>query len=177
MNMIHFGSIENMDSGIIPEEIYDMTIQRNTLAIQNYFIQHLPLMYSFIGLNGALKLSNDLNASKKCGCFYRIPWKTHYNNQRISLLFSQQVDLYRYTIQFSETSNVKYVSSIALDIIQNIGLYLYFISNNLEPCFLYQKPWYKQNFTNIQQFRIYIITYQNYINPTNNLTNRNLYQG
>jgi hypothetical protein len=181
MNIINFGSTENMDNDVIPEEIYNLTIQRETLQIQNYFITHLPLMYSFVGFNGALKLSNQLNANKKCGCFYTFPWKTHYNELngtvKTILLFSQQVDLYRYMINFSETSNMKYLSTIALSIIQDISLYLYYISNNLDPCFLFQKKWYKQNFTNIHQFRIYIMTNMIYVNPTKNLLYRNLYQG
>jgi hypothetical protein len=169
MQVIDFGSIKNMDIDVIPEEIYDLTIQRETEKIQNYLIKHIPLLYSFVGFNGALKLANQLNYNKKCGCFYKIPWKTHYdeikNVNSTILVFSQQVDLYRYMIQEANNSNMCYLSQIALTIIQNISLYMYYISNNLDPCFISQKKWFKNNFNSISAFRIYIMNNMKYINP------------
>ena len=49
MIIINFGTTENMDKEIIPEVIYTLTINKNTINIQDYFIKHIPLLYSFVG--------------------------------------------------------------------------------------------------------------------------------
>jgi len=169
MIIINFGSTENMDNDVVPHVLYNMTINKETLNIQNYLITHIPLLYSFVGFNGALKLANQLNANKKCGCFYVFPWKTEYDEingtAKTSLLFSQQVDLYRYMIANSNTSHMKYLSTIALQMILQINLYLYYISNNRDPCFIFQQKWYSENFTNINAFKTYIMSNMRYINP------------
>ena len=173
--IINFSSSAEMDNAIIPEVIYNETINKEKLKIQNYFILHPRLMYSFIGFNGALKLSNQLASNKKCGCFYNIPWKTHYSEQNntkmTSLSFSQQVEEYRYMILFwtpsPKTSHMQYLSEIALSMILDISQYMYYLSNNLEPCAIYQKQYYKNNFNNPVVFRTFI--HRNLINiPQNN---------
>jgi len=170
--IINFGSTENMDMQIIPEVIYDMTINKETQKIQDYFVLHPLLMYSFVGYNGALKLANQLSSNKKCGCFYNIPWKTHYdslnNTKETTLSFSQQVEEYRYMIKFwtpsPKMSYMQYLSEIALRMVLDISQYMYYIGNNLEPCFIYQKKYYKNNFNSERAFRIYIFKYFSNIN-------------
>jgi hypothetical protein len=162
--IINFITTENMDMGLIPEEIYDITINKNKKQIENYFILHPLLLYSFVGFNGALKLANQLNSNKKCGCFYNVPWITHYaavNNTKItSLSFTQQVEEYRYMILYwtpsPKISYMQYLSQIALSMILDISQYMYYTSNNLETCSISQKDYYKNNFTNMKQFRYYI---------------------
>lgn len=175
MIIINFGTTENMDKEIIPEVIYTLTINKNTINIQDYFIKHIPLLYSFVGFNGALKLANQLNVNKKCGCYYILPWKTHYAEMndtiKTSLLFIQQVDLYTYMIKNSNTSYMKYLSGIALQMVLNINLYLYYITNNKDPCFIFREKWYKDNFTNENTFRTYIRLNMQYINPRQQYSN------
>lgn len=166
--IINFGTTENLDMQIIPEAIYTMTINKETLQIQNYFILHPRLMYSFVGYNGALKLANQLSSNKKCGCFYNIPWKTHYDEEngtkQTSLSFSQQVEEYRYMIRYwipsPQKSYMQYLSEIALSMVLDISQYMYYISNNLDPCGIYQKKYYMNNFQSPTQFRLYI--FKNY---------------
>ena len=162
--IINFGSTENIDIGLIPQEIYDITINKERKQIENYFILHPLLLYSFVGFNGALKLANQLNSNKKCGCFYNIPWKTHYsyqNNQKLtSLSFGQQVEEYRYMILYwtpsPKISYMQYLSEIALGMILDISQFMYYTSNNLESCRIFQKDYYKNNFSSMKQFRYYI---------------------
>jgi hypothetical protein len=168
--IINFGTTENLDTQIIPQEIYDMTLNKETEQIQNYFILHPKLMYSFVGYNGALKLANQLSSNKKCGCFYNIPWKTHYdyvnNTKETTLSFSQQVDEYRYMIQYwipsPKLSYMQYLSEIALRMVLDISQYMYYISNNLDPCFIYQKKYYHHNFKSERAFRTFV--FKNFAN-------------
>ena len=162
--IINFGTTENLDIEIIPEEIYNMTINKEKLKIQNYFILHPSLLYSFVGFNGALKLANQLNSNKKCGCFYTIPWKTHYDfindTKSTSLSFAQQVEEYRYMILYwtpsPKMSYMQYLSQIALTMILDISQYMYYLSNNLSSCKIYQQKYYIDNFKNSTEFRYYI---------------------
>lgn len=155
-----------IDTAIIPNELYDMTIARQKLQIQEYFVRHPKLMFSFVGFNGALKLSNQLAYDKKCNCSYTIPWITKYQVDNdikipIALTFSQQVAEYRYMISHwypvQQISNMHYLSNIALGIIQELGIYRYYLGNNLEPCPYTNKPYLKNVFgDNKRQFMVYI---------------------
>lgn len=165
--ILPYDTPEQIDNAIIPNDIYEATIERRKRDIQSYFITHPQLMYSFVGYNGALKLSNQLFSVKKCGCFYKIPWVTKYqadNNKRgeaVRLTFNQQIQEYRYMIQFWNPSpvisNMMYLSQIALAIIQQISLYRTYLSNNLEYCSIYSEPYYKENFKSTRQFQVYVI--------------------
>ena len=46
--------IKELDRLLIPNEIYNLTIQKNTDALNTYFINHPNLMKSFIGFNSTL---------------------------------------------------------------------------------------------------------------------------
>ena len=158
-----------IDVALIPNAIYDDTIERNKKNIENYFITHPKIMYSFVGFNSALKLSNQLASQRKCNCFYLIPWITKYQadhdktGQRMRITFNQQVMEYRYMSQFwlpsPVISNMMYLSRIALGIIQQISLYRTYLSNNLEYCTIYTEPWYINNFQTQKQFYVYVIKY------------------
>lgn len=171
--IINFTTTEALDNDIIPQEIYNLTINKETLQIQNYFILHPKLLYSFVGYNGALKLANQLSSQKKCGCFYKLPWVTHYayvnNLKDVSISFSQQVEEYRYMIRFwtpsPKMSYMQYLSQIALAMILDISQYMYYLSNNLEPCTIYTKKYYTNNFSSPQVFRYYI--FKNFANINN----------
>ena len=162
--LTYFTSTEEMDQQIIPYVIYNETINREKEKIQDYFILHPALLYSFVGYNGTLKLANQLSSNKKCGCFYTLPWKTYYshvnNLGKTTLSFSQQVEEYRY------------LSEIALGMVLDISQYMYYTSNNLEYCTIFNKKYYTNNFTNPKLFRLYIYSNfakinRKYIYPTN----------
>ena len=168
MSIIIFTSIKELDQNIIPYAIYNETINREKIKIQNYFILHPHLLYSFVGYNGALKLANQLSSDKKCGCFYKLPWKTYYdsvnNTKETSLTFSQQVEEYRYMITSSNInvniSYMQYLSQIALAMILDISQYMYYTSNNLDTCTIFYKKYYINNFKSQLVFRKYI--YKNF---------------
>lgn len=160
---------QEVDYDIIPEDIFNETLAQNTEFIENYFILHPAFLYSFVGYNGALKLANQLNSDLKCGCFYNLPWKTHYdtvqNVKNSKLSFSQQVVEYRYMISHMKDRNrpvfsyMQYLSNIALTMILDINLFLTYRANNLYYCNLSNKPYYKNNFKNDKQFHVFILTH------------------
>lgn len=158
-----YGTTEELDKYLIPEEIYTETINKQKFKIQNYLILHPVLLKSFVGFNGALKLANQLASNKKCSCYYYMPWKTHYdelyNKKKTILSFTQQVDEYRYMIlnwtPSPRMSYMQYLSQIALGMILEIKQYIYYISNNLDPCSICIKPHYKNNFSE-RSFKTYI---------------------
>ena len=168
--IINFETTKELDMAIIPNAIYNETINKETEKIRNYFILHPYILYSFVGFNGALKLANQLNSNKKCGCFYNIPWKTYYGvqnnlNKPLSISFTQQVEEYRYMILYwtpsPEMSYMQYLSQIALAMILDISQYSYYQSNNLETCTIFQKKYYKDNFKNKREFALFIAKYLN----------------
>jgi hypothetical protein len=162
--IINFNKTSDIDIAIIPEVIYNETINKEREKIENYFILHPKLLLSFVGFNGALKLANQLAANKKCGCYYKLPWITHYatinNVKDVDLSFSQQVNEYRYMILYwkpsPEISHMQYLSQIALGMIQDIKQFLYYRTNNLENCSLTTKKYYKNNFENNKVFLNYL---------------------
>ena len=165
--IIDFTTTEELDKSIIPWVIYNETINKQKEKIQNYFILHPYLMFSFVGYNGALKLANQLSSQKKCGCFYNIPWKTIYdevnNTKKTTLTFSQQVEEYRYMIlnwkPSPRISYMQYLSQIALQMILDIKLYSYSLQNNLEYCTIFNRKYYSDNFKSPKQFKIFIYSY------------------
>ena len=162
--IINLNTSKEIDMEIIPEVIYNETINKEREKIEDYFILHPRLLLSFVGFNGALKLANQLAYNKKCGCYYKLPWVTHYatinNIKGVDLSFSQQVEQYRYMILYwkpsPEISYMQYLSQIALGMIQNIKQFLYYRTNNLEYCTIYNKKYYKNNFKNDREFINYI---------------------
>ena len=85
-----YGTTEELDKYLIPEEIYTETINKQKFKIQNYLILHTVLLKSFFGFNVALKLANQLASNKKCNCYYYMPWKTHYDelyNKKKKIIF------------------------------------------------------------------------------------------
>ena len=164
-----------IDIAIIPNEMYDITINRQKIKIQEYFVKHPKLMFSFIGYNSALKLANQLAYDKKCKCSYLIPWITKYqvenNTNSVKLTFSQQVSEYRYMIlnwyPSPNISNMRYLSNIALGIIQDLGLYRYYLGNNLQGCGVSNKPYLKNLFGDDNR-KLYVYVLNIFSNNYNN---------
>ena len=162
--IVSFNSSAELDSAIIPNVIYSQTINREKTQIQNYFILHPKLLYSFVGFNGTLKLANQLASNKKCGCFYTLPWVSYYEAQNnftgLTLSFNQQVDEYRYMIlnwyPSPNISNMQYLSEIALTMILDISQFWYYQNNNLETCKIFQQKYYLDNFPSQRAFINYL---------------------
>ena len=165
--ILNLNTNKEIDNAIIPEVIYNETLNKETEKIENYFILHPKLLLSFVGYNGALKLANQLAYNKKCGCYYKLPWITHYtithNTKNVYMSFSQQVEEYRYMILYwlpsPEISYMQYLSQIALRMIQDIKTFLYYRSNNLEECTIFNKKYYINNFKNKKIFLNYLNKY------------------
>ena len=69
------------------------------------------------------------------------------NNTKVTTLtFSQQVEEYRYMILYwtpsPEMSYMQYLSQIALTMIMTIRQFLYYRTNNLEDCSIYNQKYY-----------------------------------
>jgi len=179
VKIVDLGTGEEMDKYLIPNVIYDDTINKNKLKIQEYFIKHPRLMLSFVGFNGALKLANQLASNKKCGCYYTLPWVTYYqakfHTQKISITFAQQVEEYRYMIlnwyPSPRISYMQFLSRIALGMILEINQYWYYIQNNLYDCTIFTQEWYKNTFTSEKAFRLFIL--QNFSIYNNNVNINN----
>jgi hypothetical protein len=165
--ILNLNTNKEIDIAIIPEVIYNETLNKETEKIENYFILHPKLLLSFVGYNGALKLANQLAYNKKCGCYYKLPWITHYtttnNIKNVYMSFSQQVEEYRYMILYwlpsPEISYMQYLSQIALRMIQDIKTFLYYRTNNLEACNIFNKKYYINNFQNKKIFLNYLNEY------------------
>jgi hypothetical protein len=163
----NYGTSSDLDMALIPQVIYEDTINKNKEKIESYFILHPYLMFSFVGYNGALKLSNELGSNKKCGCFYNMPWLTHWANEnnvkKTTLSYSQQIEEYRYMILYwypsPKISYMQWLSQIALGMILDIKQYNYYLSNNLQTCTIFQKNYYKDNFKSEREFYFYIKNY------------------
>jgi hypothetical protein len=155
---------KELDKLLIPHEIYDMTLNKQTRKIELYFINNPKLMFSFVGFNSKLKHADYLSANRKCGCFYEMPWITEYayinSLSKSILLFNQQVSFYRYMIKYwypnNEISNLRYLSSIALGMVQNIYRFNYNLENNLATDLCFTKLNYTKNFKNLQEVINYI---------------------
>ena len=168
LNVITIRNFENpgkeLDKLLIPNEIYDLTISKNTEKIQEYFIDNPKLMMQFVRFNSTLKISNRLLNDRKCSCFYTMPWITKYANdnniKKTILLFNQQIKLYIYMIKYwypsTEMSYMRYLSSIALDIINELRRFNYNMSNNLTCSGLTCKKYIVNKFNNNREIVLYI---------------------
>lgn len=140
---------KELDHLLLPSDIYSLIINKEKLNLQKYLIENSELLYQFVGFNSKLKHSKSLSSERKCGCFYEIPWKTKYaedyNLEKTYLLFNQQLIVHDHMIKYwypnSDISHLRYISSIALEIIQDLKKYNYYQENNLNYLFIFNKPW------------------------------------
>jgi len=154
-------SAKDIDTALIPYEIYNQTLEKKTEEIQNYFITHPRVMISFGGFNTKIKFASNLLSNLKCTCYYAVPWITQYqvenNIKQVLLTFFQQTQIYRYMIiESSQYSYMKYLSTIALGMLLDIKQYKYSLDNNLSDCLIFNRKYYTQNFKNRNQFRLFI---------------------
>ena len=66
---------KELDNLLIPNEIYDLTINRETYKIQEYFINNPKLMLNFVGFNSKLKHADYLLSLVFGAVFTGMPWK------------------------------------------------------------------------------------------------------
>ena len=162
--IINFPTEADLDKAIIPNAIYNETLNKQTEAITTYFIKNPKVLISFVGFNSTLKQAEQLTYNKKCGCYYNIPWLTYYGKQNnipiTTLSFAQQVQEYRFMIRYwypsPQISNMQYLSNIALGMLLQIKQYRYYQSNNLEDCKIFQQKYYKNNFNSQKAFINYL---------------------
>ena len=166
---------EELDTLLIPNEIYEQTIDHNKDYLIKYFLDNPKLMLSFSGFNSKLKQANQLASEKKCGCFYNVPWITKYaankGIKKTILLFGQQVSEYRYMIQYwypnqeslKPQSNMRYLSMIALKILLDIKRFNYNLQNNLDFNVCCKNNIYLEYFPNGRTLINYIQKYLNII--------------
>ena len=177
-NIINTSTSENpgkiLDTQLIPNEIYNMTINKETKNIRIYFLNNPFVMLSFAGFNSKLKQANQLSSDRKCGCFYYMPWITKFaadkNIKKTILLYNQQVSLYRYMISFwypnqknlnNEQSYLRYLSVIALGQLLDLKRFNYNVQNNLSINLCCKNNIYLDFFKNERNLINYI---QKYIN-------------
>ena len=171
---------EELDKLLIPNEIYDQTINREKDYLIKYFLDHPILMFSFVGFNSQLKQANQLASNRKCGCFYKMPWITKFaadkGIKKTILLFGQQVSEYRYMIRYwypnqpsLPQSYMRYLSMISLQIILDLKRYNYDLQNNLAFNICCKNNIYLDYFQNGRALLKYIQTYLNSLHCQNNI--------
>lgn len=160
--------VTQIDKLIIPHAVYDLVIERRTIALKKYLEQHPTLMFNIAQFNQALKVSNQYSAQNKCNCSYRIPWYTQYSfdneyNGKLFLSFTQQVDLYHYMIRYwypvkePQQSHMRFLSSVALGTLQELKQAKQYIGAGKDPCVVGQKDVIVgKNFTSNYQFVQYL---------------------
>lgn len=158
-SIIIYTTSVDLDRLSIPAVIYTETIAKNTTFITAYFENHPILMLQFIGFNTSLKRANQLNYEQKYGNLYKFPWNTQYNIinsiSSTTLNFSQQVELYKYMIinWNNGQSYMRYLSTIALEIVFKLKRAKYNITNGLSVCF---SPLTTRTFSNNYDFLQYL---------------------
>lgn len=151
-----------LDSLLVPSVIYDITINKNTAAVKAYLCKNPLLIRQIVNFNQTLKMAYAYADQNKCMCPYKMLWKTEYaatNNVATTVItYAQQVDLYKYMIYYVRTSNLTYISRIALGIAQDVKLAINYITNNKNPCITCnQNLIFKgQNFVNYASFLNYL---------------------
>lgn len=156
-NYLIYQDSTELDKLLLPAVLYNAVLNRRKVFITKYLEKHPKLALKILQFNQTLKMANSYNAQNKCGCPYTIPWFTQYqktNNKKLVISFNQQVDMYRYMIRYwypsTSISNMRYLSNIALQLLLNISMAWYYISNNLQPCIQNSLKVYKIN--NVYQF-------------------------
>ena len=161
------GSVEEIDRLLIPESIYDITINRDSKAIEKFVFLNTSLCIKFVGFYTQLKNTNRLASERKCNCFYHVPWLTRFayenNINKTILLYDQQLEEYRYMIRYSyptaQQSYMSYLTGIIFGILLDMKRFKYNEDNNLDTSAIFHK--YSLYFKNLFQFKIWIYNTQN----------------
>ena len=168
--------LKYLDNLLIPNEIYNETINYDTEYLTKYFLDNPKLMLSFVGFNSKLKQANQLSSNRKFGGWYKMPWITKYaadnNIKKTILLFPQQVSQYKYTVRYwfpnqpnlkLEQSYMRYLSSIALKIILDLKILNSDVQNNLTFNICCKNNIYLNYFKNSRELIIFVQKFINII--------------
>lgn len=161
------GTTEEIDKLLIPNKLYDLTINKNTDGLKRIFFEDTALCINLVSFNTQLKNSNSLASQKKCSCFYKIPWTTKYANEnnlkKTILLYDQQLEEYRYMIRYyypsPQQSYMRYLSNIILTILYDLKRFLYNQDNNLDTDAIFHR--YIKFFKNKYDFKVWVFNTQN----------------
>lgn len=156
------GSPEEIDKLLIPNAIYNLTINKKTKELIKYFIVNPSLGIKFVGFYSQLKITNRLASDRKCNCFYKVPWLTKYaydnKIEKTILLYGQQLEEYRYIIRYNypspQQSYMKYLIDIIFPMLYDVKRFKYNQDNNLDTNAIYHI--YFPYFKNYYQFEIWI---------------------
>lgn len=141
-NFLLYQDASELDKLALPAPLYNAVINRRKGVILNYLEKHPQLAIKIFQFNQTLKMANSYKSQNKCGCFISVPWYTYYQKTekkpKLFLSFTQQNELYRYMIvnwyPYPTISNMRYLSNLALGLLQNVRLAWSYIANNLQPC-------------------------------------------
>ena len=158
-NYLVYQDAQELDKLVLPAVLYNAVINKRKNVILKYLEKHPKLALKIFNFNQTLKIASSYKAEDKCGCFTTIPWFTQYqkeqNKPRMIISFTQQNELYRYMIQYwypyPNISNMRYLSNLAMGLLQNVKLAWSYIGNNLQPCYN-QNLWKSEKIENVYQF-------------------------
>jgi|LauGreDrversion4_2_1035121.scaffolds.fasta_scaffold194018_1 hypothetical protein len=159
-------AIQQIDKMVIPASVYDLVINRKKLLLKKYLEQHPKLMFNIAHFNQDLKVTNQYSCDQKCQCPYQVPWVTQFGKEsgkgnNVYLSFIQQVDLYRYMIRYwypsPKTSNMRFLSMVALGTLQELKVAKTYIGAGLDACVTGNRDVIVgKNFANNYQFIQYL---------------------
>ncbi len=156
------GSPSEIDRLLIPNVIYEPTINRNKKIITEYLFNNPNFAIQFVGFYSQLKNTNRLASERKCNCFYKMPWLTKYasdnNILKTYLLYDQQLEEYRYMIRYNypslQQSYIVYLSNIVLSIILDMKRFKYNMDNNKDVNAIFHK--YGKYFKTLFDFKVWV---------------------
>jgi len=112
--------IVNLDSGLIPRGAFNIVRNRRKNQLVAYAQNHPRLLNSTYNFMQAAKFSYNLCGRNKTGCCYKMRWLTQSGQKRVP--FNDMVDLYRYMIRYSGSSNLAWYTTVVLRAFQNMNL-------------------------------------------------------
>jgi len=120
--------IVQLDSDLIPKDVYKFVIQRNKNQLIKYAQNNSALYFRTYNFSQMLKFDYNLAGRNKIGCCYKMLWRTQGGNRYVS--FNDMANLYTFTIRNSRTSNMAFYLSTVLGSLQKMNLARHMIGNN-----------------------------------------------
>lgn len=120
--------IVQLDSDLIPKDVYKFVIQRNKNQLIKYAQNNSALYFRTYNFSQMLKFDYNLAGRNKIGCCYKMLWRTQGGKRYVS--FNDMANLYTFTIRNSRTSNMAFYLSTVLGSLQKMNLARHMISNN-----------------------------------------------
>jgi len=118
----------SLDRALIPQPVYNFTINRNKKALLAYVQNNSALYFKTYNFNQALKFAYNLCGRNKTGCCYKMLWRTHSGQRFIN--FKEQVNLWRYLIYHNRTSDLYYYIKTVLGSLRDLNVAKQMLGNN-----------------------------------------------